>query len=771
MNRALALLVMAQTACVFVPTAAARSDASGVQSPDSQALGVAAREARRDGRLFTAAWATERALRLSPVAPIATHEAARLGWEVTAPAGEGALPSPWPWWLVGLSAWLALLAAAWALRDRLGLLALAVAAIASAVALPSAEVAPPTLPEVLVQPFDVALCPTQSVYWEGGRLVIEATCQGRAARWTVIGELSSGQYAAQTAHHTLGGGSTLDAPELGLALQTQLVTALQSAEESGYRVPVEESWVMPRTRLWRGADPAQRAQLQVAAGVVAGALVVILFGLWTLATSLLRASRTRPLLWVLLGLSIVGLCVVPGRMRMMYSGYHLTQHLVDGSIPRYGPGAIWFYGPVQWLLGGDHAWVQWANRVYGLGCGIATVALAGLWFNRTVATVTAVLASALPFFWFAYSCESIHVAPTLAVLVAVGVLSLPERRAPVAAAIAVIAAGLTRPEIAAVMCLAPLWLWCVQRCPRPTRRAWPWLVALVAIYGVIGWRMLDVLVLSDQLAAQGAVASPGRWLERGWYAFSLGGVFMSPDYLPPVLGGLLVIAAATPSHRRIALPTLAFGAVWLASAGIDYAYVSLIRLQLPVVLLWLPLMAAACVTIYRWPRGKALAVALTALMLAGSATSFLALDVRTVEDDEDQLWRDAVTALPDGPGCLVTHIYGDEASAAKTPRFVPRYLLASLRPEVSIHPLRTLPDVARTCAGPVYFLRGSRCYADLRRPGEPAPPEGTDYCTSAPPAAHLTPLIERDVKNVGVVSYPMYPAGERLRLGLYRLTR
>ena len=68
MTRALALFVMALTVCVFVPPAAARADASGVQSPDSQALGVAAREARRDGRLFTAAWATERALRLSPVA-------------------------------------------------------------------------------------------------------------------------------------------------------------------------------------------------------------------------------------------------------------------------------------------------------------------------------------------------------------------------------------------------------------------------------------------------------------------------------------------------------------------------------------------------------------------------------------------------------------------------------------------------------------------------------------------------------------------------------
>ena len=96
---------------------------------------------------------------------------------------------------------------------------------------------------------------------------------------------------------------------------------------------------------------------------------------------------------------------------------------------------------------------------------------------------------------------------------------------------------------------------------------------------------------------------------------------------------------------------------------------------------------------------------------------------------------------------------------------------ASLRPEVSIHPLRTLSDVTRTCAGPVYFLRGSRCYADLRRPGEPAPPEGTDYCSSAPPSTTLMPLIEREVDNVGVVSYPMYPAGERLKLGLYRLTQ
>jgi hypothetical protein len=771
LNGALALLVTASTLLVFAPAAAANSEDQAVSAPGSQALGVAAREARRQGRLFTAAWATDRALRLTPAAPIAWHEAARLGWEVTAPPGEDELPSPWPWWLVGLSAWLALLAAAWALRDRIGLVALAVAAVAASFALPSGEVARPTVPEALVQPLDATMCPTQSVYWEAGRLILEAICQERHARWTVIGELSRGQFAAQTAHHTLGGGAGLDAPELALVLQAQLVTALERAEHVGYRVPPEESWIMPRTSRWTGADPAQRAQLQVAAGAVAGALVVILLGLWSLSSVLLAAPRTRLFFWVLLCLAAVSLAFVPGRMRMMYSGYHLTQHLVDGSVPRYGPGATWFYGPVHWLLGGDHAWTQWANRVYGVGCGVAAVTLAGLWFNRTVAAVTAVLACALPFFWFAYSCESIHVAPSLAVLVAVGLLSLPERRAPVAAAIAVVAAALTRPEIAAVMCLAPLWLWCVQCCPRPTRRAWPWLLALAVVYLVIGWRMLEVLDLSDQLAAQGAVASSGRWLERGWYALSLGGVFLSPDYLPPALLGLLLIAALTPSQRRIALPTLAFGAIWLASAGIDYAYVSLIRLQLPVVLLWLPLMAAACVTIYRWPRGKALTVALAALMLAGIGASFLALDVRTVEDDEDQLWRDAVAALPDAPGCLVTHIYGDASSLAKTPRFVPRYLLSSLRPEVSIHPLRMLSEVERTCAGPIYFLRGSRCYAELRRPGEPAPPEGTDYCANAPPMAHLTPLIERDVENVGVVSYPMYPEGEHLRFGLYRLTR
>ena len=770
MNRAVALLTLAVSVWLCAPAALANSGSQGVARADSQALGIAAREARRQGRLFTAAWATERALNLTPVAPIAEHEAVRLGWRDAASSQDGELPSPWPWWLVGLAAWLALLAAAWALRDRIALMALAIALLAALFALPSDEVDRPTLPDSLSQPLDTSACPSQTVYWEGGRLIVEANCQGRDARWTVTRQQPGGRFAAKTAHHTLGGGATLDAPEFAEALQGQLIVALEQAEQAGYRVPLEEAWSMPRVRRWAGADPAERAQHQVAAGAVAGALVVILLGLWTLLGGLVSAPQTRFVFLLLFVLSVVGLSLVPGRMRMMYSGYHLTQHLVDGSVPRYGPGAIWFYGPIHWLLGGDHAWTQWANRVYGLGCGVAAVALAGLWFDRTVAVITAVLACVLPFFWFAYSCESIHVAPSLAVLVAVGLLSQPERRAPAAAAIAVVAAALTRPEIAAVMCLAPLWLWSIQRCPRPTRAHWPWLLALAVVYLVIGWRMLEVLVLSDQLAAQGAVADSGRWLERGWYALSLGGVFMSPGYLPPVLVVLLFVSAVVPKLRRIALPTLAFGAVWLASAGIDYAYVSLIRLQLPVVLLWLPLMAAACVAIYRWPRGKALTAAVAALMLAGIATSFVALDIRTVEDDEDTLWRDAVAALPDEPGCLVTHVYGDESSSGKTPRFVPRYLLASERPAISIHPLRTLSEVERTCAGPIYFLRGSRCYAELRRPGEPAPPPGTDYCSRAPDASRLSPLLERDVDNIGVVSYPMYPQGERLRFGLYRVS-
>jgi hypothetical protein len=466
--------------------------------------------------------------------------------------------------------------------------------------------------------------------------------------------------------------------------------------------------------------------------------------------------------------------IVDGRMRMMYSGYHLTQLLIDGQVPRYGPGAVWFYGPPLWLDGGHHAVVQWLNRLYGLGCCAAVVALAWVWFDRRTAAVTAGIVCALPFLWFAHSCESIHVAPTLAVLVAVALVCHPTVRSPVGAVVALVAAALSRPEIAPVVCLVPLWLWLLRGRPRPaarTKALWG-LLALVALYLVVGWRMTEVLTVSDRLMAQGAVASPGRWLERGWYAMGLGGVFMSPGYLPLVFLPLALWSAGHRRTRQVALPTVLLGLVWLGSAGIDYAYVSLIRLQLPVVFLWLPLIAAGALTLHDGRGGKPIAVGLTVLFVVGGLWSAQALAQRTVEDSEDALWREVGSQLPEWtderpePACLVTHMYGDERSTSKTPRFVPGYQFGGA---VSLHPLRALGEVTQTCRGAVYFLRGSRCYAQLRRPGEPPPPEGTDYCAHGPDPARLTPVFEVDVPNVGVATYPMYPAGETLRFGLYRV--
>ena len=212
MNRAVALLTLAVSVWLCAPAALANSGSQGLTRADSQALGNAAREARRQGRLFTAAWATERALNLSPVAPIAEHEAVRLGWRDAASSQEGELPSPWPWWLVGLAAWLALLAAAWALRDRIALMALAIALLAALFALPSDEVDRPTLPDSLSQPLDPSACPSQTVYWEGGRLIVEANCQGRDARWTVTRQQAGGKFAAKTA----GGTTSMSSAPRGL---------------------------------------------------------------------------------------------------------------------------------------------------------------------------------------------------------------------------------------------------------------------------------------------------------------------------------------------------------------------------------------------------------------------------------------------------------------------------------------------------------------------------------------------------------------------------
>ena len=110
----------------------------------------------------------------------------------------------------------------------------------------------------------------------------------------------------------------------------------------------------------------------MSAGVVAATLWVMLALLWR-ALMFVARGRLQRALWLPLGLGVIGLALVPAEMRMVYGGYDLTRHLVEGLVPRYGPGALWFYGLRGYQRRSRLG--QLLNRLYGVGTLIALIAL------------------------------------------------------------------------------------------------------------------------------------------------------------------------------------------------------------------------------------------------------------------------------------------------------------------------------------------------------------------------------------------------------------
>ena len=292
---------------------------------------------------------------------------------------------------------------------------------------------------------------------------------------------------------------------------------------------------------------------------------------------------------------------------------------------------------------------------------------------------------------------------------------------------------------------------------------------------------MSLLDAKAALAASGALPALDDPLGRALGALMDSGVFANVDFTAPTTTGLILVGAWLAPRRAAAVATLTLAAVWIGVTGIDLAEVSVPRLHEPPLLLALPLAAVALDRLLSMRQASAamhrrvawcLLIVVGLVQLAGSAWSAHRQLRPQGVDHEEALWRDAIEALPPGPGCLASIGYGDAIEVHKTPRHVPAYLLDAHRPGWTSFDLVHVPELlGGRCAGPVFALLGLRCYAALRERGEAAPAGAATVaaCQAFRDRWLLQPVIEREVPNAGDLGYPLYPTAESLQVGLYQV--
>lgn len=733
-------------------------------------------------------------LQLAPRDAWLEQSAERLGWHPASRDGPAlavpadAVPAPpWPWLAAGLLAAALLAYSARQSRSRTTALAL-VAGVAAAIALPLGAPLPlPDVPSALVTPAQLGDCERGPARLDDAALVVPFRCDG-ATRVVRALDASAGAAYLRTGHHALEvSGRAAVSPALAGAIAA-LAADLERAERSGWRL--SSALATPRApptwpRLSR-QPPGARARLRVATGAAAASLIILL-AMAARALSQARAAaethrqEASILLAILAGAALLH-ALAPGRMTMVYGGYDLVAHIASGVPPRYGPGAVAIYGPLLWLGGHDHAWLIAANRVLGLVALVLAWDLGrALWRqDRAARALSALALATLPMLLRAHASESIVVPTAVLFLAALRLLvssrTLAAARQPdlAAAAVLLVTAALTRPDAAVLTAAVPLWAFAARRGLPALPRAQV-ARALAAAGLLIALHATHLAGTAQALADRDSLTTWGDLLGQALGALTVIGALGDPIFTPLGLWPLILLGIYWQKDRPSALATLALALAWLAVTSVDLARVSIPRLHEPTVLLLLPLAASGLAYLLARARAAAAtrldraAPALFALAWLGSCGYQAWVHFRpTLSDAEDALWRDAIALLPPGDGCLFAMGFGDPPDPRFTARYNPGYLLAAQRPGWTLLNLSDLANPPVACDGRRAVLLGTRCYAQVRAPDEPAPPVARPFpaCDSARAAAG-TALIERRVPTTDALSLPMYPASGALSLGVY----
>lgn len=539
-------------------------------------------------------------------------------------------------------------------------------------------------------------------------------------------------------------------------------------------------------RLAQQPVPDQRL-IALTAAVATLALVawlVLLGRAWCDLAGWAEGARRRRLLGILLVVAVSIHVLAPSRMVMVYSGYNLVDGLLEWTPLRYGAGANLLYGPWLALVGPDHGVVQLVNRFYGLA---SWLLLAGTVVRlRPGATAfVAALALLTPMLWKDHASESILVGGNAMLLAAMYGVSVAVERADVRwvliALPCALLAAMTRPEIALLTGPLLVVVWLHGR-PGWSKRAWTVIAlagcaaTLVAIPHVT-WVQETVRLLRETGAFPGM---DGMWTRTGADLIDLGGLMALSTYGPASYFLWVPVALLFHGQRVLVAGLIVVLMAWLAITRVDLPPVSIPRVHAPPLTILVLLsglgMAAVWQRAAAMPslgRRVALGILMAASWLVPSAMTWSPVYAPTNADIEDQLIADAVEALPPGRVCLATIDPRDPPAPGKTHRFFPYYLFEDRPHPPTLTHLGGLSEALGACPDGAYALLGMRCYMHLRE-GEDAGPQPAGAralagCASFRAAWRLEPVVAFDAPNHGDVTFPMYPDGDTLPVGLYRV--
>ena len=526
----------------------------------------------------------------------------------------------------------------------------------------------------------------------------------------------------------------------------------------------------------------------VAALALMALLALLIMGLRSMFawTATQRGDRR-----LLLGASLIGVLshvAAPAAMVMVYGGYGQVSELVAWQPLRYGAGANWLYGPWLELFGYDHGVIQAANRVYGL----VTLVFLSAWAERLVSRSGGLVAALLalsPILWRDHASESILVGGMM--MLSAGLWGISCARAGrVGAALLALPclclAAMTRPEFA-LFSIPLVVITAAQRrdAVRQLRRH-DWLGLAL---GVIAALLLAPSVFSYLEASTRWMIQTGALPGLESLSSRLVGDAVNPvrafldlaEWTPWVTFPLALLTLAWKGSRGLGAGVLLVSLAWMAFTRVDLPAVSIPRVHAPVCALLVVLAGAGLSgLIARWTerfegRGARIGgwLVATALWCLQAPVVAGALYAPTNADAEELLVRDAQREIAGSDVCLVTLDSRDSPPRGKTPRVWPSYLFTGREEPVRILGLGELEGALTVCRGDTYALLGVRCYMALRdEHADAPPPPGSpllESCAQFKSRWPLETVIERDIQNQGDVAYPMYPAGERLTIGLYRV--
>ena len=733
--------------------------------------------------------------------------ARRWGW-LDADAAESDHPrrprslAPWLWLagalFAGATAWVA-----GRERDRLAWAAVAalLVGVIAAIATAPSDVRP--------------LLPSPSQDWlqlgRGGSCVVgaphiaadlwaaEVTCGGQSAQVDIRGS-DRGDATARTERHSLrvvpSGSSVGGAVPYRLAgwfrAVTEQVRALERRSLGLTESPATGPEAVSRAVTLAHRSEREQNVLRLGAVVWAAALLALLALLMLAGRDLWRLAQThrhgRYWLLSLVTVAVLTHVLAPSRMVMVYSGYPMVESLVGLEPLRYGPAANWVYGVPLWTLGADHGVVQVMNRLYGLATLLFLAALASRLAPRRprLALLVALATVTAPLLWRDHASESVLVGGMLFLVAALYGLSRADR--PTAWLLAVpcgALAALSRPEMAlAAPLLALIVLAAVGRAP--LRRHWPGaLLAGAALAAVAVPHVLSLEATVGTLSDREALPGLARLASSFWSWFwSPDTLTVAADWGPALVLPLVLLGAVfARGQRLLVVGFLAVAVAWMTFTRVDLPLVSIPRVHVPPWLLLTLGGALGADVVLTWlddraPRWRHAGYAMLAVAWAVSAAwTVPRLYAPTNADAEEALIREALAALPDeGRVCLATVGYDDVPAPGKTHRSFPQYLLRGRPDGVELSHLGAADrfDSGR-CTGGRWALLGMRCYMHLREDAAAGPPPPGDQaitaCRDLRRTWLLEPVIERRVPNQGDVAFPMYPDGDALTIGLYRIER